>query len=585
MVRFLLACSAAFFAGANALHGRVLDVNANMGTDRVLHIPFSSLNEPTYNLLSSFDVDEFGNTGDGLDVKVPEDAVTALTNAEVVFEDTTEAWIQEFENNLADPNFVCTAADCGAAKEEQDTFYDSYQRYTAIHDRIDSIAIQNSNLVTVGSIGTSHEGRDLKVIEIEKIEQGAPEKPTVLYICGVHAREWLPPMYCTHMAETLVQGAGHPLLNSVRFAIIPVMNPDGYEFSQTVNNMWRKSRKPNPGSSCIGTDLNRNYDDHHCGQGASTNRCSDTYCGTSPFDNVETLALKQFGESINAREGGSILHFVDVHAYGQYWMSPYGWTTNLPPAQDYSRMEKCMEAAATAIQQTNGLRFTTGSSANAIYVAAGGSDDWFYSALDVVYANTAEVRGSSFQPNPSNIKPSNEEIFNAMVANVNCALEGGNPPEGPNDNECEDMNPNGISYSDGRPAACSDLSVYCSSTRYTFVRERCPKTCNACESFVEIKSSELTPKSVQRLDDISEFTGSIPFILGLVGVGAVAGVATAYLVIRRQRKKLMVENTSNTFSGTELPTKLAVFRQGANRKSAPASSLKGTVNPMNKYDV
>jgi hypothetical protein len=40
---------------------------------------------------------------------------------------------------------------------------------------------------------------------------------------------------------------------------IPVLNPDGYEYSQTVSNNWRLSRKPNPGSNAIGTDLNRNF--------------------------------------------------------------------------------------------------------------------------------------------------------------------------------------------------------------------------------------------------------------------------------------------------------------------------------------
>ena len=39
---------------------------------------------------------------------------------------------------------------------------------------------------------------------------------------------------------------------------IPVLNPDGYEWTRTVDNLWRKSRKPNNGfPACPGTDLNR----------------------------------------------------------------------------------------------------------------------------------------------------------------------------------------------------------------------------------------------------------------------------------------------------------------------------------------
>jgi hypothetical protein len=38
-----------------------------------------------------------------------------------------------------------------------------------------------------------------------------------------------------------------------------VLNVDGYSFTWTNNRMWRKTRRPNQGSSCIGTDPNRNF--------------------------------------------------------------------------------------------------------------------------------------------------------------------------------------------------------------------------------------------------------------------------------------------------------------------------------------
>ena len=124
------------------------------------------------------------------------------------------------------------------------------------------------------------------------------------------------------------------------------MNPDGYEFSHTSNNLWRKSRKPNTGSACIGltaycslagcslastphpdlltfcsrgdctgTDLNRNYGDHWCESGASKDACSDTFCGAAAFDNVETASVKKFAAA-EVASGGRILVETDVHAYG-----------------------------------------------------------------------------------------------------------------------------------------------------------------------------------------------------------------------------------------------------------------------------
>lgn len=40
--------------------------------------------------------------------------------------------------------------------------------------------------------------------------------------------------------------------------IVPVLNPDGYEFTHTKDRMWRKNRAHHEGE-CVGIDLNRNF--------------------------------------------------------------------------------------------------------------------------------------------------------------------------------------------------------------------------------------------------------------------------------------------------------------------------------------
>ena len=50
------------------------------------------------------------------------------------------------------------------------------------------------------------------------------------------------------------------LLDTYDFYFIPIMNPDGYIFSWDEDRFWRKSRNTNEDSQCLGTDLNRNYD-------------------------------------------------------------------------------------------------------------------------------------------------------------------------------------------------------------------------------------------------------------------------------------------------------------------------------------
>jgi murein tripeptide amidase MpaA len=47
---------------------------------------------------------------------------------------------------------------------------------------------------------------------------------------------------------------------------VPVVNPDGYEYTHTEDRLWRKSRSRHNGDRCIGVDLNRNFDFHWGGK-------------------------------------------------------------------------------------------------------------------------------------------------------------------------------------------------------------------------------------------------------------------------------------------------------------------------------
>jgi hypothetical protein len=203
-------------------------------------------------------------------------------------------------------------------------------------------------------------------------------------------------------------------LNAYDFHILPVMNPDGYQYSMTTDNMWRKSRKSNSGSSCVGTDLNRNYEYKWNTGGSSKDPCSETYMGTAPWDNVETENLQDYATT------NSLVIQTDVHAYGRMWMHPWGWTYTL--AADDAKMSGAGKATVNAIYDVNGQDFAEGSIANVIYIASGSSCDYFYGQTRVIYSYAPEVRGNSFQPPASNIGPSNAELWAGMLAQVEYAL-------------------------------------------------------------------------------------------------------------------------------------------------------------------
>ena len=92
---------------------------------------------------------------------------------------------------------------------------------------------------------------------------------------GIHAREWISPATASFLMKELAENsrAHKSILNKYDIFIMPSMNPDGYEYSRNYDRMWRKTRSANRGSSCIGTDPNRNWGYNWGLKGASKNPC------------------------------------------------------------------------------------------------------------------------------------------------------------------------------------------------------------------------------------------------------------------------------------------------------------------------
>ena len=72
------------------------------------------------------------------------------------------------------------------------------------------------------------------------------------------------PATCVYIIDQLIKeyraNETDNILKKYELHILPLLNPDGYEYSQTTYRLWRKNRLPNVGwANCPGVDLNRNY--------------------------------------------------------------------------------------------------------------------------------------------------------------------------------------------------------------------------------------------------------------------------------------------------------------------------------------
>ena len=293
-----------------------------------------------------------------------------------------------------------------------------YHNLAEIRERVDWLVRAHPDLITKHSLGSTHEGRTIDVLHLSS---GGARKPGIWLDCGIHSREWVSPPACLHAIETLAMDVNsiNPrdnLLSEFDFYILPVANPDGYVYSWTSDRMWRKNRRPTgssqpaaqPGwgggfggwgqqqgqgsSRCShGVDPNRNFP--AIWEQASDNKCDQSYKGSAPFSEPESQAIRK-GIEMMKRNNGQIAAFISIHAYSQFWMSPFGYSYTKP--QDYNDHMRVMKIAVDALEQKSGTRYKYGPISEIIYQAFGSSIDWTYDQ-GIKYSFGLELRDTGYK--------------------------------------------------------------------------------------------------------------------------------------------------------------------------------------------
>uniref|UniRef100_A0A158P7T3 Peptidase_M14 domain-containing protein n=1 Tax=Angiostrongylus cantonensis TaxID=6313 RepID=A0A158P7T3_ANGCA len=273
---------------------------------------------------------------------------------------------QAIENEKSTPVFLHSESDGYS--------YDKYHSLDEIYEEMLRLRRKNPNIISLIDIGESHENRSLLVIKVGNI---------ILvhgYDNGISIRR---------------------ILDHIDFYILPVMNPDGYEYSRlkitiAQNRMWRKNRRPYNckhqrfhSGCCTGVDLNRNFDWFWSSAGSSTDPCHDTYPGLKAFSEAETVAVRDYLQA-NKPEA-----FITLHSYSQMWLIPYGHRKRSYPQDYHTALRPLAEKAAEALLKTYGTKYQVGTGADLLYEASGGSHDWAKGSLQVRYAYLIELRPKS----------------------------------------------------------------------------------------------------------------------------------------------------------------------------------------------
>lgn len=285
----------------------------------------------------------------------------------------------------------------------------------------------------------SFEQRTIRALRIGK-GSNAGKRKGALFLGGVHARELINSDLLVGFAVRLLQaydantdltlGGKTYTAATVRLVVegmdiylLPLVNPDGraWVLNASGDRMWRKNRRPVPGSSAIGTDINRNFDflwSSAIGQ-TSTNPFSETYRGPAVFSESESRNVRSL---LDARP---IECMVDVHSYSEDILYPWGDDQNQSsnasmnflnpvynglrgtandayreyiPTSDENRLKSTGQRVRAAIATARGRNYTLMQSFS-LYGTSGTTDDYAFSR-HFVNANQRKVDGYTLETGP-----------------------------------------------------------------------------------------------------------------------------------------------------------------------------------------
>ena len=260
---------------------------------------------------------------------------------------------------------------------------EGYHSYTEVAADVAAVAAAHPDIVSRFSIGKSYQGRELwaaKISDNVAIDEGEPE---VMFDGGHHADEHMGTEMTLRILHWLVDGYGtDPRITAIvdtrEIWIVFLVNPDGseYDISGGKFHYWRKNRQPTPGSSYIGTDLNRNYGYRWGGGGrTSSNPQAITYRGPSAFSTPEDRAMRDFMASRVVGGRQQIRAAMTFHEYGRLVMWPYGYTMTDIPGDMTVQDHAALAAIGRAMAKTNGYK---PEQASDLYISSGTTRDYQY---------------------------------------------------------------------------------------------------------------------------------------------------------------------------------------------------------------
>ncbi len=203
----------------------------------------------------------------------------------------------------------------------------NYYTPAEIEAKIDSFQKSYPNLArkvdltTLTGAQKTHDKRGIFALKVSDNVARDEDEPAVLLAANHHARELTTPVMVFGAIDRILKAyATDPklkaLVDGYELFFVPCVNPDGVNWVWTKDNLWRKNRRPNGGTS-FGVDNNRNYPFLWGKCGASSRTTSQTYKGPAAGSEAENKTMMAFSRAYRPEI------YLDFHSSGREVLFTY----------------------------------------------------------------------------------------------------------------------------------------------------------------------------------------------------------------------------------------------------------------------
>ncbi|KAM3955732.1 carboxypeptidase B-like [Aphomia sociella] len=203
----------------------------------------------------------------------------------------------------------------------------NYYRYDDITSYLYELEelYQNSTSISFEVVvhANTFEDRPLLYVKIDSLNPSDVAKPIVILEAGIVPRDWITISSAVNIINKLVGDEQRRYLDNYQWIIIPVLNPDGYEYTHTNDRLWMKSRRRRSilDVFCRGVHLNRNFDIDWQVSNTSSLICNDFFAGSSEFSEVESQMI----QSLVEEHGTRIQLYLSLQNGGGYISYPWNY--------------------------------------------------------------------------------------------------------------------------------------------------------------------------------------------------------------------------------------------------------------------